>query len=147
MQLSEANQLLNSLYSPFESGWKRLDSGVIHIAVRTPMPGVAPEMIDWWLGFLHHTEEYKWWHPRDHVWSDWEVAAPPRRIHWPHPSRPRICRRASGEAPHLLQRPRRNTRQEALQGCECRNGRMGLCWRDRGNKLSRPPSSLGSTDA
>ena len=34
-------------------------------------------MIDWWLGFLHHTEEYKWWHPRDHVWSDWEVAASP----------------------------------------------------------------------
>jgi DAPG hydrolase PhiG domain len=77
MQLSEANQLLDSLHSPFESGWKRLDSGVIHIAVRTPMPGVAPEMIDWWLEFLHHTEEYKWWHPRDHVWSDWEVAAPP----------------------------------------------------------------------
>jgi len=77
MQLNEASQLLDSLYSPFESGWKRLDSGVIYIAARTPMPGVEPEMIDWWLGFLHRTEEYKWWHPRDHVWSDWEVAAPP----------------------------------------------------------------------
>lgn len=77
MQLSEANQLLDHFYLQMESGWERLESGVIHIGVRTPMVGVTPAMVDWWLGFVHHTEEYRWWHPRDHVWSDWEVAAPP----------------------------------------------------------------------
>ena len=77
MHLKDANQLLDNFYLPFESGWMRLDSGVIHIGVRTHMIGVTPAMIDWWLGFVHHSDEYRWWHPRDHVWSDWEVAAPP----------------------------------------------------------------------
>ena len=75
MHLSNANQMLDNFYLPFESGWKRLDSGVVFVAARTHMIGVTPAMIDWYLGFLHHTEEYLWWHPRDHVWSDWEVPA------------------------------------------------------------------------
>ena len=58
MHLKDANELLDNFYLPFESGWKRLDTGVIHIGVRTHMVGVTPAMIDWWLGFLHHTEEY-----------------------------------------------------------------------------------------
>jgi hypothetical protein len=37
MHMEDANQLLDAFYLPFESGWKRLDSGVINIAVRTHM--------------------------------------------------------------------------------------------------------------
>lgn len=28
-------------------------------------------MINWWFGWVHNTEQYKLWHPRDHVFSDW----------------------------------------------------------------------------
>ena len=52
MDIKDANQLLSAFYLPFESGWKRLDTGVITIAVRTHMIGCTPAMIDWWLGFL-----------------------------------------------------------------------------------------------
>jgi hypothetical protein len=29
-------------------------------------------MIDWWLGFVHTTDQYKLWHPKDHMFSDWD---------------------------------------------------------------------------
>jgi hypothetical protein len=77
VHIKGANQLLDSFYLPFESGWKRLDTGVINIAVRTHMIGVAPAVVDWWISFLHHSEEYRWWHPRDHVFSDWEAGCEP----------------------------------------------------------------------
>jgi hypothetical protein len=28
-------------------------------------------MVEWWFGYLSTTEQYKWWHPRDHVWCEW----------------------------------------------------------------------------
>ena len=29
-------------------------------------------MIAWWFGYLETTEQYKWWHPQDHVWCEWK---------------------------------------------------------------------------
>jgi len=29
-------------------------------------------MVDWWFSWLGGTDQYKWWHPTDHVFSDWE---------------------------------------------------------------------------
>ena len=72
MRLDEANSLLDNFYLPFESGWLRLESGVVHVAARTHMVGCTAAMVDWWLGFVHTTEHYTWWHPRDHVFSDWD---------------------------------------------------------------------------
>lgn len=72
MKLSEADKLLEQPYLPLESGWIRLEDGQIHVAARTHMIGCTGKMIDWWFGFIHHTEQYLWWHPRDHVFSDWE---------------------------------------------------------------------------
>jgi hypothetical protein len=28
-------------------------------------------MIDWWFGYVTTTEQYKMWHPLDHVYSEW----------------------------------------------------------------------------
>ena len=39
---------------------------------------VAPGRIDWWFGFLHHSEEHRWWYPRDHAFRDWEASWEPR---------------------------------------------------------------------
>ena len=72
MRLDQANQLLDQFYLPFESGWQRLPDGSAHVAARTHMIGCTPEMVAWWFGFIHHTEQYKWWHPRDHLFSDWD---------------------------------------------------------------------------
>lgn len=72
MQLDEANQLLEPGYLPLESGFLRLPDGQLHVAARTAMPGCTSRMIDWWFGYVRTTEQYKRWHPTDHVWCDWE---------------------------------------------------------------------------
>ena len=71
MRLDEANQLLEPGYLPFEAGFVRLDDGQLHVAARTAMVGCKGSMIDWWFGYLRTTEQYKWWHPKDHVWCEW----------------------------------------------------------------------------
>ena len=71
MRLSEANQLLDHQYLPMENGWVRYDDGRAHVAARTHMIGCKAHMVAWWFSFVHTTEHYLWWHPRDHVFSDW----------------------------------------------------------------------------
>ena len=56
---------------------RRLLDGSYLVAVRTPMPSVKADMVRWWfLDFLNTSEHYKWWHPNDHVWMDWENKIP-----------------------------------------------------------------------
>ena len=71
MRLADANQLLEPGYTALESGYCRLDDGQLHVAAWTTMFGCAGRMVDWWFGFLETTEQYKWWHPKDHVWCEW----------------------------------------------------------------------------
>ena len=72
MELSQANELLDSDTHAFEDGFKVLPSGVGFIAARTEMPNCKGEMVDWWFKNLRTSEEYKKWHPQDHVWCDWK---------------------------------------------------------------------------
>ena len=61
----------------YQSETRRLSDGSYLVAVRTPMPSVKAEMVRWWFAeFLKTTEHYKWWHPSDHVWMDWENKIP-----------------------------------------------------------------------
>ena len=61
----------------FESGIERLDDGVFHVAVLTSLPGASAAMIAWWFGtYMQTSEHYRMWHPRDHVWMDWENKSP-----------------------------------------------------------------------
>lgn len=71
MHLADANQLLDDVTSPFESGWIRHGDGRAHVAGRTHMVGCKASMVEWWFSFIKTTEHYKLWHPRDHVFSDW----------------------------------------------------------------------------
>ncbi|MFH1031846.1 MAG: hypothetical protein V1767_04735, partial [Chloroflexota bacterium] len=41
------------------------NSKTVDIVVEHELRGVTPEMIDWW--WLHSAENYKLWHPKDHV--------------------------------------------------------------------------------
>jgi hypothetical protein len=54
------------------------DDGGMHVALRTPMPGVSPAMVDWWFGW--HADEpqrYKLWHPHAHVFAEWRTPCAP----------------------------------------------------------------------
>jgi hypothetical protein len=71
MELRDANDLLEPGYLQLESGYERLSDGQLHVASWTTMPGCEGRMVEWWFGYLETTEQYKWWHPRDHVWCEW----------------------------------------------------------------------------
>jgi hypothetical protein len=46
----------------------RNSDGILVVACRTEMPGVTPEMWDWWFGWhLPSSERYRLWHPKAHV--------------------------------------------------------------------------------
>ena len=73
MRFDRITDLLSPEQLPYASGIERLPDGILHVAVLTRMPGVAPEMIEWWLAeYMQTTEHYKRWHPTAHLWMDWE---------------------------------------------------------------------------
>lgn len=71
MQFTQASRLLDPTPLPLEMGYERLENGVLHVAVRTDMHGCTGAMFDWWFGSRPGTREYRWWHPLDHVSSQW----------------------------------------------------------------------------
>ncbi|CAI7595590.1 unnamed protein product [Penicillium pancosmium] len=72
LALKDARLLLEHPYLPMEAGVAHTEDGMTHIAASTYMKSCTGAMIDWWFGWIHNTGQYKIWHPRDHVFSDWE---------------------------------------------------------------------------
>ncbi|MDP9284589.1 MAG: hypothetical protein M3P41_06535 [Actinomycetota bacterium] len=71
MEFTEAARILSPDPLPLEMGIERLESGQLRVAVRTLMTGCTGAMFEWWFGWGPMTREYAWWHPHDHVSSDW----------------------------------------------------------------------------
>ena len=71
MRFDQADRLLNPAPMPLETGYERLADGVLHVAVRTELPGCTGEMFEWWFRSAPDTSRYVWWHPSDHVSSRW----------------------------------------------------------------------------
>jgi hypothetical protein len=46
----------------------------INLVIEHELPGIAPEMIDWWWDNIDTTERYKLWHPKDHQSFEWEIS-------------------------------------------------------------------------
>jgi hypothetical protein len=63
-----------------ETGWcRRLDDGSGYVAVRTAMPAVSAEMVDWW--FDWHPRDgarYRLWHPLAHETNSVDPPKAPR---------------------------------------------------------------------
>jgi hypothetical protein len=77
LRFEDAHRLLAADDIDLPSGVWRLPNGVVHVAVLTRMPEVRPGMIQWWFeDYMRTTEHYRRWHPRDHVWMDWENKRP-----------------------------------------------------------------------
>ncbi len=80
----DVDRLLDPAPIEHETGWCVLPNGVAYVAVRTPMPMVTAEMVDWW--FDWHPRDplrYRIWHPKAH--SDNSVQHPTRagaKAHW-----------------------------------------------------------------
>ena len=71
MNTNEIDRLLNPAPMPLEMGFERLDSGVLHVACRTDLHKCSGEMLEWWFRFRPNTQQYSWWHPVDHISSEW----------------------------------------------------------------------------
>ncbi len=71
MKLNEVNRLLDPTPMPLEVGYERLENGVLHVACRTDLHGCTGEMFEWWFRSRPNTQQYVWWHPVDHVSSEW----------------------------------------------------------------------------
>lgn len=71
MRSNELHRLLDPAPMALEMGHERLDDGSLHVACRTDMHGCRGEMFEWWFRFRPDTQRYVWWHPVDHVSSDW----------------------------------------------------------------------------
>ena len=72
MDFENANALLDPGYLPFESGYRDLADGKKVVAALTRMPGCRAKMVHWWFTWLGGIDQYKWWHPTDHLASAWE---------------------------------------------------------------------------
>ncbi|HEY1687284.1 MAG TPA: hypothetical protein VGF95_00290 [Solirubrobacteraceae bacterium] len=84
LPLADAQRLLDPSPLPVETGFCTLPHGVGHVAVRTAMPKVSGEMIDWW--FDWHPRDplrYRVWHPKAHLDNSLQEPAQPRqKRHW-----------------------------------------------------------------
>lgn len=72
MRFDNINDLLKPGYLKMESGVADHTGGFKTVCALTRMPRCRAKMVEWWFGWLGGTEQYKLWHPRDHLFSDWE---------------------------------------------------------------------------
>lgn len=72
MQFDQVNELLKPGYLAIESGVVDHADGFKTVCALTRMPQVKAKMVEWWFGWLGGTDQYKLWHPTDHLLSDWE---------------------------------------------------------------------------
>ncbi|HEY6781245.1 MAG TPA: hypothetical protein VI111_09830 [Thermoleophilaceae bacterium] len=81
---ADVDRLLDPSPLTVETGWCWLPDGVGYVAVRTAMPGVSGELVDWW--FDWHAREplrYRVWHPTAHRDNALEAPATQgAKAHW-----------------------------------------------------------------
>jgi hypothetical protein len=84
LPLARLDRLLDPAPLSVETGWCTLPDGVGYVAVRTPMPAVTAEMVEWW--FDWHPRDplrYRVWHSEAHRDNSLEPAATPgAKAHW-----------------------------------------------------------------
>jgi len=80
-QTIDAEEALVKQTGVYANEIRRLSDASYLVAVRTPMLEVTADMLRWWFSdFMQTTEHYQWWHPKDHVWMDWENKEPGKII-------------------------------------------------------------------
>lgn len=84
LSLAAVDRLLDPAPLPVETGWCFRSDGVGFVAVRTAMPGVSAEMIEWWFEWHpHEPARYRIWHPLAHFDNSIEPpAVQGAKPHW-----------------------------------------------------------------
>lgn len=84
LPLAEIDRLLDPAPLPVETGWCFRPDRVGYVAVRTPMPAVSAEMVEWWFDWHpHDPDRYRLWHPLAHIGNSIEPAAVRgTKAHW-----------------------------------------------------------------
>ncbi|WP_300691649.1 hypothetical protein [Chryseobacterium sp.] len=59
--------LLSSKPISLEAGIRRLDNGMLHVAMRNVLHNCKGKMLDWWFKYFETTADLKLWHPHDHI--------------------------------------------------------------------------------
>lgn len=98
-EFEAAHTLLAAGPIALEMGVQRQASGVLHVAARTDMPSCTGRMFEWWFRFAPDTEKYSWWHPLDHVSSQWRELNPRTHVGSTHVVQERLN---GGEVNDLL---------------------------------------------
>lgn len=71
--LTSVADMLEFAYAPRENGFTVEKDNSVRIAVLTKMPGVTPDMWNWWFAWHgSETNRYKLWHPKAHVTAQWK---------------------------------------------------------------------------
>jgi hypothetical protein len=66
--LADVDRLLDPAPLPVETGWCFHPDRVGYVAVRTSMPGVSAEMVEWWFDWHpRDPDRYRAWHPLAHL--------------------------------------------------------------------------------
>lgn len=70
LKIEDRTRLFEPGYLPCEIGYCVMEDGSAYLANKTEMPGVTPEMFDWW-GAWHGLEDmrYRIWDPEDHFYA------------------------------------------------------------------------------
>ena len=84
LDLRDIDRLLDPEPLPVETGWCTQPDGVAYVAVRTAMPGVTADMVDWWFDWHPRASlRYRVWHPQAHRSNRVERVGPPgAKAHW-----------------------------------------------------------------
>lgn len=67
LMFKDIDSLLSSKPISLEAGIKRLDNGMLHVAMRNVLHNCKGKMLDWWFKYFETTADLKLWHPHDHV--------------------------------------------------------------------------------
>jgi hypothetical protein len=82
--LGEIDRLLDPSPLKADNGWCTMPDDTVYVAVRTAMPKVTAEMVDWW--FDWHPREslrYNVWHPKAHIGNSVDLPATlGAKAHW-----------------------------------------------------------------
>lgn len=82
--LAGIDRLLDQAPLDVETGWCFTADGVGYVAVRTEMPGVTGEMVEWWFDWHpRDADRYRLWHPLAHKDNSIEPPSTPgAKAHW-----------------------------------------------------------------
>jgi hypothetical protein len=84
LPLTEIDRLLDPVPLPVETGWCFRPDRVGYVAVRTAMPAVSAEMVEWWFDWHPgDPDRYRAWHPLAHLDNSLEApAVQGAKAHW-----------------------------------------------------------------